>query len=110
MPARENHLDETHIPAFLKTRKPGRFEPFTEPSESKRAQFSPCDASRELPLRISTPAICHIAELPLAHERPGISFVNYVYQCDRLTSSRARMRTIEFRMAGGSLNSEWIII
>ncbi|KAI1186510.1 putative amidoligase enzyme-domain-containing protein [Nemania serpens] len=182
MSAREDNADQTHIDAFLETRKPGHFEPFTGPGDSRHTQILPSDVSRELDLRISAardaqlpptmtppaepprkrhaprvrlppfdlerllssaralstlsavildvllsrtdaggpgtsvfeatrriyaqPASCHIAAQLSSHERPAISFQSY--QCDRLTSSKTTMRTIEFRMGSGSLDGEWI--
>lgn len=181
MSAREDNTDDTHIDAFLKTRMPGHFEPFTKPGDSKHTEILLSDVSHELDLRISAaqdaqdaqlpptmtppaeparkrdtprvrlppfdlkrllesawelshvgaaipdeflsrgpgtgvweateriyaqPASCHIAEQLSSYERPAISFMSYL--CERLTASKTEMRTIEFRMADGSLDGEWI--
>ncbi|KAI3330849.1 putative amidoligase enzyme-domain-containing protein [Ustulina deusta] len=53
----------------------------------------------------SQPASCYISELLSGHDRPAISF--NAYKCSAL-SPRSIMRTIEFRLGEGSLESGWI--
>ncbi|KAI1198717.1 putative amidoligase enzyme-domain-containing protein [Nemania serpens] len=53
MSAREDNADKTYIDAFLRTRQPGHFEPFTKPGDSRHTKILLGDISHELDLRIS---------------------------------------------------------
>ncbi|KAI0538087.1 putative amidoligase enzyme-domain-containing protein [Xylaria digitata] len=39
--ARNKHVDKTHIEAFLETRQPGHYEPFTRPDDSRHTKLLP---------------------------------------------------------------------